>query len=67
MTGMSSLLAEYYVYELLGKNGEPIADQQIVFTFRRTGYDRSQTTALKTDEKKKEKNDGELPSAARAA
>ena len=40
-----------YVYELLGKNGEPIADQQVVFTFRRDGFDRTLTSALKTDEK----------------
>ncbi len=40
-----------YVYELLGKNGEPIADQQIVFTFRRQGYERTMNVPLKTDEK----------------
>jgi hypothetical protein len=39
-----------YVYQLLGKNGEPLADQQIVFAFKHHGFERSQTVALKTDE-----------------
>ncbi len=39
-----------FTYELLGKNGEPIADQQIVFTFAHHGFSRPQTIALKTDE-----------------
>lgn len=40
-----------YVYELLGKDGEPVADQQIVFSFRHHDFDNTQTVALKTDEK----------------
>jgi hypothetical protein len=40
-----------YVYELLGKNGEPVADQQVVFTMKYQGFTRPQTIALKTDEK----------------
>jgi len=39
------------VFELLGKNGEPVADQQIVFTFKHRGFTRVQTHALKTDDK----------------
>jgi autotransporter-associated beta strand protein len=39
------------VFELLGKNGEPIADQQIVFTFKHRDFTRVQTHALKTDDK----------------
>lgn len=39
------------VFELLGKNGEPVADQQIVFTFKHRDFTRVQTHALKTDDK----------------
>jgi hypothetical protein len=39
------------VFELLGKNGEPVADQQILFTFKHREFTRSQTVALRTDEK----------------
>jgi hypothetical protein len=39
------------IFELLGKNGEPIADQQIVFTFKHRDFTRVQTHALKTDDK----------------
>ena len=39
------------VFELLGKNGEPIADQQIVFTFKHRDFSRHQTIPLKTDDK----------------
>lgn len=38
------------VFELLGKNGEPVADQQIVFTFKHRDFTRVQTHALKTDD-----------------
>jgi autotransporter-associated beta strand protein len=38
-------------FELLGKNGEPVADQQIVFTFKHRDFTRVQTHALKTDDK----------------
>ncbi len=40
-----------YVYELLGKNGEPLADQQVVFVFKHREFERTQSAALKTDEK----------------
>ena len=39
------------VFELLGKNGEPIADQQVIFTFKHRDFTRVQTHALKTDDK----------------
>ncbi|MFZ4766666.1 MAG: hypothetical protein ACOYMN_17070 [Roseimicrobium sp.] len=39
------------VFELLGKNGEPLADQQVVFTFKHREFARTQTVALRTDEK----------------
>lgn len=38
------------MFELLGKNGEPVADQQIVFTFKHRDFTRVQTHALKTDD-----------------
>jgi len=40
-----------HVYELLGRNGEPVADQQIVFTFTHRDFTRTETVALRTDEK----------------
>ncbi|MBL9181794.1 MAG: hypothetical protein JNN17_06615 [Verrucomicrobiaceae bacterium] len=39
------------VFELLGKNGEPVADQQVIFTFKLRDFTRVQTHALKTDDK----------------
>jgi hypothetical protein len=39
------------MFELLGKNGEPVADQQIVFTFKHRDFTRVQTHALKSDDK----------------
>ncbi|WP_395747792.1 autotransporter-associated beta strand repeat-containing protein [Prosthecobacter sp.] len=39
------------VFELLGKNGEPIADQQIVFTFKHQEFNRTKVVALRTDER----------------
>lgn len=39
------------IFELLGKNGEPIPDQQIIFTFKHRDFTRVQTHALKTDDK----------------
>ncbi|MFO1485241.1 MAG: hypothetical protein U1F71_17910 [Verrucomicrobiaceae bacterium] len=39
------------VFELLGKNGEPVADQQVIFTFKNRDFTRVQTHALKTDDK----------------
>jgi autotransporter-associated beta strand protein len=40
-----------YAYELLGKNGEPLADQQVVFTLYHREFSRPQTVALKSDDK----------------
>ncbi len=40
-----------FAFELLGRNGEPLADQQVVFTFKHRGFGRTQTIALRTDEK----------------
>ncbi len=39
------------VFEVLGKNGEPVADQQVVFSFLYRGFSNPQTIPLKTDEK----------------
>ena len=38
-------------FELLGKNGEPVADQQILFTFKHREFNRSQVIPLRTDDK----------------
>lgn len=40
-----------YIFELLGKNGEPIADQQIEFTFQHANFDNPVTVFLRTNEK----------------
>jgi hypothetical protein len=40
-----------YVLELLGKNGEPLADQQVVFDLRHHHFTRQVTVALRTDER----------------
>ena len=40
-----------HVFELLGKNGEPVADQQIVFNISHRGFSRPQMVPLKTDDK----------------
>ncbi|MDB6007511.1 MAG: hypothetical protein JWR15_4498 [Prosthecobacter sp.] len=37
------------VFELLGKNGESVPDQQILFTFKHHGFNRSQVVPLRTD------------------
>ncbi|WP_395736053.1 autotransporter-associated beta strand repeat-containing protein [Prosthecobacter sp.] len=39
------------VFELLGKNGEAISDQQILFTFKHREFNRFQVVALRTDER----------------
>lgn len=49
--GHLSTFAGSRVFELLGKNGEPVADQQIIFTFKHRDFTRVQTHALKTDDK----------------
>ncbi|CAN5688056.1 hypothetical protein BH11VER1_BH11VER1_33680 [soil metagenome] len=40
-----------YVFELLGKNGEPLADQQVVFECKHLDFEPTQNVALRTDEK----------------
>ena len=37
------------IFELLGKNGEPIPDQQVLFTFKHREFNRSQVVPLRTD------------------
>ncbi len=49
--GHLSKFADAYVFELLGKNGEPIADQQVIFNISHLGFPRPENVALKTDEK----------------
>ncbi len=49
--GHLSKFGENYVFELLGKNGEPLVDQQVVFQIRRQGFTGYQTIPLRTDEK----------------
>lgn len=38
------------VFELLGKNGEPVADQQIFFSFKHREFARVQNVSLRTDD-----------------
>ena len=49
--GHLSKFGNDYVYELLGKNGEPLADQQVVFRFAHRDFARTQDVALQTDAK----------------
>lgn len=49
--GHLSKFGNDYVYELFGKNGEAVADQQIVFTVTHHGFTRTQTASLKTDDR----------------
>lgn len=49
--GHLSKFGSDYVYELLGKNGEPVANQQVVFTIVREGFSRPLTIPLSTDER----------------
>ncbi len=39
-----------YVYDLLGRNGEAVADQQVVFQFRHRGFTHQEMVALKSDD-----------------
>ncbi len=48
--GHLAKFAGSYVFELLGKNGEAVADQQVVFNFRHRGFATPQSVALKSDE-----------------
>lgn len=49
--GHLSTLEGQRVFELLGKNGEPIADQQVLFTFKHREFSRTQVIPLRTDDK----------------
>ncbi len=49
--GYLSKMGNDYVFELLGRNGEPLADQQAVFTIKHREFARTQTVSLRTDEK----------------
>lgn len=49
--GYLSKFGADYVFELLGRNGEPLADQQAVFTIKHRDFARTQTIALRSDEK----------------
>lgn len=49
--GHLSTFAGSRVFELLGKNGEPIIDQQVVFKFKHQDFGQPQTIPLRTDER----------------
>lgn len=49
--GHLSTLDGQRVFSLLGKNGEPIADQQVLFTFKHREFSRTQVIPLRTDDK----------------
>jgi len=38
-----------HVFELLGRNGEPVPDQQVLFSFHRRGFQNPENVALGTD------------------
>lgn len=46
-----SNFAGKYVFELLGKNGEPLADQAVQFNFKHRDFEYELNYALRTDEK----------------
>jgi len=46
-----SRFEDRYLFELLGRNGEPIADQQIRFTFHHDDFDNEIVVFLRTDDK----------------
>ena len=48
--GHLSRFGEEHVFELLGKNGEPVADQQVVFEVVRRGFTKAETIPLRTDD-----------------
>jgi len=50
-SGHISKFGDDHVFELLGRNGEPVADRQVVFTFHFTGYPATVNVPLRTDEK----------------
>lgn len=47
--GHLSRFGNDYVFELLGKNGEAVPDQQVVFEFVRQGFSRVETVPLRSD------------------
>ena len=49
--GHISKFGDAYVFELLGRNGEPQADQQVVFTMHFTGFSEPVHLPLRTDDK----------------
>ncbi len=49
--GHLSKFGDAFAFELLGRNGETLSDQQVVFTFTHREFGRTQIVALKTDEK----------------
>ncbi len=50
--GHFTKFGDSYVYELLGRNGEPIPDKQVMFAISRKGFTQPViTVALRTDEK----------------
>ena len=49
--GHLSKFAGDYVFELLGRNGEAVADQQVIFNFRYRGFSHPELVALKSDDK----------------
>jgi len=49
--GHLSQFGDRHIFELLGKNGETVQDQQVVFTFRHREFTRGLTIPLRTDEK----------------
>jgi len=49
--GHFSRFADGHVFELLGKNGEPIPDMQVVFAFTHQSFVRPIEIALRTDER----------------
>ena len=51
MDGHFSQFENRIVFELLGKNGEPVPDQQIVFDFRHQGFGRPIQVLLRSDER----------------
>lgn len=50
-SGFLSRFGNEYVYELLGRNGEPLADQAVMFEFSRPGFTGTQPVSLRTDAK----------------
>jgi hypothetical protein len=49
--GHLNKFGENYVFELLGKNAEPIADRQVVFDFKHRDFDHTLTVPLRSDER----------------